>query len=214
MAERESKVSSDDSTSIIKSKQKFIDRTLRKIYYDTFPNLLKKKKKFTSKKEKQKKLFKEKSRIDKADNFARKFVKRSLKRSIRKKKKRKVTQFMYKTHALPFPIPYSHSRINNSTNNRPRFYDPRFHPRKDRGRKMAMLVKYWQENDCRGEKSIWSISSGVPSPVSPALRPGRLVGACEWRGGQRCNVDIALYTGRRDAEWGGRGIGESSTWVK
>lgn len=155
---------------------------------------------------------KEKSRIDnKEDNFT-KISQNFDERSMKKKKKR-ITQFTYARLPLfdPIPIP---TWNNNSTSVRPRVYDPRsirkiitegkWHGREISGR----------ERDCRCEKSIWSIRNGVPSPLAPALRPGRLVGACARRGGRRCNVDIALYTGRRDAEWGGRGIGESSTWVK
>lgn len=154
---------------------------------------------------------KEKSRIDnKEDNFTKIS---QLRRKIDEKKKKELHNSH--THAFPFSILFPSPRgiiiprayVHVSTIHVPSAKSSRKENR--HGREIS-----GRERDCRCEKSIWSIRNGVPSPLAPALRPGRLVGACARRGGRRCNVDIALYTGRRDAEWGGRGIGESSTWVK
>lgn len=84
---------------------------------------------------------------------------------------------------------------------------------------MAILVNYWHENETKrlSRRKIHMVDKrrGVPSPVSPALRPGRSVGgrASGGAGGDVTSISRSI-PGRRDAEWGGRGIGESSTWVK
>ena len=59
----------------------------------------------------------------------------------------------------------------------------------------------------RGSNEKSRVDLAIEGSVAPSFAApgGSPVEGRQERGRQRCNVDIALYTGRRDAKWGDRG---------
>lgn len=144
LAESKSKVSNDDSSGLpFRNKNSSIHRLYTAENLECYENLSQIYRK------------KRKIHLQERKNYSKKNPESKILRKIDTKKK-KVTQFVHKTHSFPIfnPIPIFTRQLTRSSTSS---LSP-FHPQKDRKwKENARELLARERNDCRGEKSIWSI---------------------------------------------------------